>query len=66
MKKVVEVNLQLDEKKVIGKTKEEINNFLQTTVLPTLLDGLTERSRGGEAGCSVSDHGWECHAGIRW
>ncbi len=67
MKKVVEVNLQLDAAKITGKSKDQINDFLTGSVLPTLLDGLTERARGGEAGCSVHEGGgWECHASIRW
>jgi len=66
MKKIIEINLQIAESKVIGNSKEEIVEFLNTVVLPTILDGLTERSRDGEAGCSVSDHGWECHGTIRF
>ena len=65
MKKIVEVNLQLDATKVSGKSKDEINQFLKSTILPTILDGLTERSRGGEAGCSVhTDGSGECHVTI--
>jgi hypothetical protein len=66
MKQVVEVGLELNTEKINGKSPDEINAFLQSTVMPILLDGLTERSRGGEVGCSVHDGGWDCHATIRF
>lgn len=70
MKNVIELNLQLDTSKVIGKSSEEISRFIQNVVAPTILEGLTQHSRSGEAGCSVHDNdghvGGECHVSIHF
>jgi hypothetical protein len=67
MKKVIEVNLMVDAAKISGKNNAEIEKFMNDTIHPIIFSGLTERSRGGEVGCSASSDGkGECHVSIRW
>lgn len=43
----VQVELAIGTSKVVGKDKAEVSAYLRETVLPMLLESLTNKARGG-------------------
>lgn len=65
--KAIQVEMTLKSDSIVGKSDAAIREFLTKKVLPLLIDGLTTRTKEGEAGCSVhSDGTGECHISIRF